>query len=814
MGRFHSLQNNATAGELSPRLTRTDLSKYSNGYRTISNAYPIPQGALTRRPGTKYHSETDDMSAPSRLIPFVSSDQSVFALELGDEFIRPMTKDLDYMPVVAAVDMSGSAVWEDNSTGTASISYSSGTITLTGAGASIAKATQEIRFCGAGDYTLTVTAVNNTVTIKIGTELSSADLYSSTQAVGTGTHTFTVPLGESTSIWIEFSNAANDTRKVTQATFSAVPAELLIPSPFESAELFEVSYAQSADVMYFAHGNYQPRTLSHFSDSQWEMKKISFDDGPYIPENTVKAYKLTPSATTGTVTITATGGHRPFSQDDVGKPLRLRQKVSGNYIVGWGFITVFTDDKHVTVEVDADYPFGSTSATPYWRTGAWSDQLGWPEIVTFQENRICFAASLSNPITIWASQSSGYDRLTVLYGPTKSDNTVTAELSITVPLAQKDVQRILWMSPGPTLAVGTVAGEWVVEGPDSSTAWSPTNNRPTLHTSRGSKEGSPGIRIETSVLYVQQKGKVLREFTFNFTKNALQSNDLTILADHILLDVVEEIAYVQDPHSYVVARMATGELRFLTYVGDEDVGGWSRHVIGGEYDGGIAVVESIAVLPDYEQGYDALWMIVKRTINGSTVRYIEIMQPPFYQGDKADAWYLDCALQTSGSGLTEIDDLDHLEDATVGVYVDGAVRADAEVDFGTIGLEQSGDKVLVGFRYTSQLITIPLDWTDKGPRSAALGTSLGKKQMITTVDLHVYETGPGVRVGPDSEITNDIEVRQSSQSLDAAPGLLSGWVSMPIGGYFDSEAVLYFTVDDPVPFTLLEYSPRGNVNEN
>lgn len=686
MGRFDSLQNNGTAGELSPRLARTDLTKYSNGYRLIKNAYPIPQGAQTRRPGTRYLVTSNNNGVKkSRLIPFVASDASVYGLEFAENVIRILDKTTGVLTTVVTT--------------------------------------------------------------------------------------------------------------------------------YTEAELFEISYAQSADVMYLAHGNHKPAALAHFSAMTWTLTDLVQDDGPYQPQNTTKTALLTAAATTGTnIAITASGtGNTPFTADDVGKPIRLRH---GTTTLTWGWATIktYTDSTHIHVDIDPDYPFGDTTATAVWRVGEWSAGRGYPSVVAFQEDRICFASTASNPITIWASQSNGYGPTTILYGPTASDGTVTAANSITEPLAQKDIQKIIWMSPGPSMAVGTISAEWLVEAAATTEAWSPTNSRATVQTTRGSQPNTAGIRIETSVLFVQQKGQKLREFTFNFQKNANESNDMMLLADHIALDGIVELVYVQDPHSYLVARLNTGELRFMTYIGQEDVGGWSRQLIGGSYNGGNPIVESIMVLPDYDLGYDALWLVVKRTIAGDTVRYIEIMQPPFYQGDLSEAWFLDAAIQTIGSGLTEIAGLDHLEGENVGVYADGATRPNEDCDFGTIGLDSPANTVLVGYKYSSNLTTLTMDHA--GGHATQLGTSLGKFQKIASVDLHVYETGQGVLIGTTPDQMDPLELRFLDSLTDTAPSLYTGWTKFPLGGVYAKETVLYFTVEDPVPFTLLEYSPRGNVNEN
>jgi hypothetical protein len=170
--------------------------------------------------------------------------------------------------------------------------------------------------------------------------------------------------------------------------------------------------------------------------------------------------------------------------------------------------------------------------------------------------------------------------------------------------------------------------------------------------------------------------------------------------------------------------------------------------------------------------------------------------------------------------LTEVV-ADHLEEeTTLGIYADGASRGGAtnSNEFGTVKLDGSYSQVLCGYRYNSALTTVPMDWAAQG-RATALGTALGKMQKIAKVDIHLYETGNGLTVGIGSvseapDHMDPIETLDLDTATDTAPGLVSTWAHIPVGGVYGDEPVLYFEVEDPIPFTILEYSARGNVNEN
>lgn len=77
-------------GEIDPNLWGdTSNPKYSISMRTCKNWIPSPQGAIVKRPGTRFIAITkNDAASPSRLIPFVFSDGQAFLLEFSNLILR------------------------------------------------------------------------------------------------------------------------------------------------------------------------------------------------------------------------------------------------------------------------------------------------------------------------------------------------------------------------------------------------------------------------------------------------------------------------------------------------------------------------------------------------------------------------------------------------------------------------------------------------------------------------------------------------------------------------------------------------------
>ena len=99
--------------------------------------------------------------------------------------------------------------------------------------------------------------------------------------------------------------------EIASLTGSASTTVYEIVSPYLTADLFDLKMEQSADVLYLTHPDYETRKLSRLSNSIWSLEAIGIENGPFQDQNTDINAKIAASATTGSVTLTATG-HAPF----------------------------------------------------------------------------------------------------------------------------------------------------------------------------------------------------------------------------------------------------------------------------------------------------------------------------------------------------------------------------------------------------------------------------------------------------------------------------------------------------------------------
>jgi len=483
-----------------------------------------------------------------------------------------------------------------------------------------------------------------------------------------------------------------------------------VATPYLEADLYDLNFTQSNDTLYIVHPSHAPRTLVRSSDTSWTLSTIDFRDGPYLPINQTST-TLDPSGTTGSVTVVASAttginDDTGFQSTDVGRHIRYIQGASPSDWF-WLKITAVNSTTNVTAtwqkenEDDADPTDHPAKQT--WRLGLWSDTTSYPAAVTFFQERLWFAGSDDAPQRVDGSVPADY----TYFAPTEQvDATVADDNAVSFTIASDTSERIRWLAGNKRLLMGTQGGEWVARS--DGAILTPNDVTIEKNTAHGSAQVQP-LEVENVIVYVQAAKRKLREMVYNFDVDGYISPDLTILADHVTKSGIIQMAYQQEPDSVIWALREDGQLATLTYKRDQDVVGWTRQIMGGVFGGDSAVVRSVAVIPGNDgagQVYssaerDEVWMIVKRTINGATVRYVEVLEGLYSAprredyatealwqaallADQERAFSIDSGLTYDGAATTTITGLDHLEGETVKVWANGGTHPDVVVSSGSI----------------------------------------------------------------------------------------------------------------------------------
>jgi len=585
-----------------------------------------------------------------------------------------------------------------------------------------------------------------------------------------------------------------------------------IPTPWAEAEIWDLQYAASFDVVYFAHPSYAPRKLARTAHDAWTITTPTFTFanawltttayavGNYVTES-AKTYKCLVAHTSGTFATDLSAGK-------------------------W------------TEEARAP----------------WDGTNGYPRAVTFYEQRLWFASNTKQPQTLWASMAAVYENMGLGTGDTDG---------LEFTLATNEACVIEWLTAGDTLEIGTSAGPfWGSSGSDV---------KPITATSRVFRQANnysvanvKPKHIGQYLYFWQKNNRILREQTYKLDDEAYNASNSNILAEHITESGVIDMGYQQSPDNLMWCVREDGKMAVLTREHDQKVQAWAPQITDGLF-------ESIAVIP--VDGYDQIWVIVKRKINGAWKRYVEYFMPLDYGDEQEDAFYVDSGLTldtpvtitgataadpvvitatshgfsngdkvrirgvegmtqlnrnrytvanksthtfellgidgTAYTAYTEggevrkcvntVSGLAHLEGKSVAILADGAAHPQETVASGSITLDDYYGEIHVGLPFTPKLLTNRLDV------ATPTGTAQGKTQRIYKAMVRLFRT-LGCKIGSETR-QETLLFRTAAMPMEPSPLEYTGDKMLTFPGGYTKEPRIYITTDLPLPLNVLSIVP-------
>lgn len=585
-------QESFNGGEWSPHLwgRQSGVESYENSCRELTNYLPLVQGPAVFRAGFRYVRRTSDLSN-SVLIRFEVGTQQAYFIEFGNFECRFYTEQ--------------GIITEDPQAITAATQADPVEITVAGHG------------FDDGDEVF-ITSVN-------GMSQLNNRFYRVANAT---TDTFEL--------------IGDDGEPVDGSAYDAyvsggfVAKIFVLDSPYSSDEVSELYHTQSADVLFIAHANHPPQTLVRVSPSEFVFEEFDLKDGPYRDVNTTST-TLNPSGTTGTVTMVASSttginGGEGFRADDVGRLLRIRAS-SGDW--AWGKITAVSDTLNITVDLEGT--LGASTATANWQLGAFSEGEGWPEVVTFYQDRLTFVEAAGEQQGVWLSKRGDYNN----FSPTEPNGDVLASSAITLFLNSNTVNKAYWAVPvSRKLVIGTSNSEWTLGASTSGEALTAATAVADETTTFGSAK-IRAVKVNNTALFVSATQRSIGQIRFSFESNNYEANDMNLFADHIMRSGVRQIAYSRDPENRLYVVMESGEILTMAYKPDQNVNGWSRITTNGR-------VRSCAVVPR-NGGRNIVGIIVEREIAGQTFKFIEVKDDEVDIDETVESSkYLDCSANYDG----------------------------------------------------------------------------------------------------------------------------------------------------------------------
>ena len=801
---------------------------------------PLAEGGVIRRPGSRYVAEIKDSSVKGRLRAFEFSDQQAYMIELASGALRFYRHQAQI--VVADTDAaitngtftSNINDWDDRSTGGAGNQIThdatNGRMTLEVSGTAaddIGWAEQDVTVSAqyqAVEHVLKLQVLGspgNRIEVRIGSTSTGSEILTDTLVeVGYRCIPFTP---NATTFYVQFRNRGNFRERNLQIDNVSIidNAPVEVDTPYAEADLFTLSGPQSADVLYLFSTDQPAYKLERRGNTDWAMVEIAWQDGPWGPNNEGKtSTTLTPAAVTGvfvTVTASSTEGindGQGFLSTDLGRLVRIDNPATG---VDWGWGIIVTVTNTTTIQVDILRDFATTNADDRWMLGSWSGTTGYPAVGTFYQQRLVTARTIDQIQTFWASNTSDFETFSPDSANSSGawDGTVEDDDSFDYTISSDEANPIRWMRASQsTLLIGTGGGEWTVGS--TSSVVTPTDIVVNPATSHGSSTAQP-LGIGAVVLFVQKAMRKIREAVFDFSVDGFQAFDMTRLAQHIAKKGAgfEEMVLAEEPDGLVWARRSDGVLPAMTYRREEDVVGWARHILGGSFSSGDAVVESIARIPGADgagqvkssENRDEVWLIVKRTINSATKRYVEVFEGTWEDGDdQEDAYYSDSIITYDGAATSTITGLGHLEGETVKVLADGTVHADRTVSSSQITLDDTYSVVQVGLGYFHTIKPLKLI------SGTAIGTPFGQLKQIFGVTFAVLDSHR-IKFGPDENSLRTVDFRvEDETSANATPYYTGEWFT-EWDDTWKTDPRVVIKSDDPNPFGLLHIAPEVETME-
>jgi hypothetical protein len=571
-----------------------------------------------------------------------------------------------------------------------------------------------------------------------------------------------------------------------------------VATPYLEADLFNLSFTQSADVLYITHPSYAPRKLVRLTATTWSLNTIVFLDGPYLRQNST-ATTITPSATTGSVTLTASAATFTLVTD-VGRVVRIQHAST------WGYARITAVASTTSATADVVNAFGATTASTAWRLGVWSATTGYPAVSTFYGDRFYLAGATLYPDRIDGSVVSDYEN----FAPSSTAGVVADDNAVSFTLNSNTVNAVYWMADDEKgLLVGTSGGEWVVRPSTINEALTPTNISAKRGTKYGSKKVMPALTGK-AVLFVQRAGRKLREMAYSFEDDGFKAPDVSILSEHITVTGIKEMSYQAEPQSIIWSARTDGTLLSLTYEASQQVYGWARHRLGGDpaitdiFAATYSSVESTATIPSSAGTSDETWFLVKRTLNGAVVRTIEYLTPFYVDSEEVgERFFVDGGLIYDGAPATVISGIPTIYNGvSVQILADGATHPNKTVTAGAITLDREASVVHIGLGYISDV------WTQRINAGATTGTSQGKVKRIHKVVVRLFQT-LGLKFGPRESKLDVLPFRRTSDPMDQPPPYLDDDTRDILWNEgYTTAGRMYFRQDQPLPMTILAVMPE------
>lgn len=398
----------------------------------------------------------------------------------------------------------------------------------------------------------------------------------------------------------------------------------------------------------------------------------------------------------------------------------------------------------------------------------------YPRAVTYFEGRRVFAGTDNDRQTLWATKS-GTEADISYHVPVVADDRVKFQI------AAREATTIRHIVPIGALLLLSNSTEWRASSVDGD-ALTPLNISVRPQSFVGANNVQPVI-VNNIVVFCANRGGHVREMGYTNEQQGYMTGDLSLRASHLFDDYeITDVAYAKAPHPVLWFVSTSGRLIGLSYVPEERVTAWHWHDTGGTDS-----FEACAVVAEGLE--DRLYVVVRRTINGQTKRYVERMQL-FSVTTLASTVRMDSAKTYSGAGpYLSLTGLQHLAGRTVSILADGKIHPQRQVSaIGAVTLDYPANVVHIGLPYTAELQTLPVTLQIDG-------FAQGRTKNIGRAWLRLFESH-GFQIGPNENNLTD-------GPAPAAGALQSQEVPVMSTPSWQNDGTVLIRQSNPVPLTII-----------
>ena len=618
--------------------------------------------------------------------------------------------------------------------------------------------------------------------------------------------------------------------RVTDQTFSFVPVANL-PMPFKSSEVADVRDVQTENVMLMFHENHAPQRIINTTTTTFTVDDIPFLNVPqydyddalsptpisYVTTLTLTHFEvgdrfqidvegvLSKNITlTGSASSTAANIQRNLQEMPIfgdtgiavtGGPSAFTITVSGESTKSFELWSGFaTSDSGGTAN---EVAFALVTQGSPRKEDVWSATRGYPKTAAFYSGRLWLGGTKSKLQSLFASRSGSFFDFYTEEGD--------ADEGIFITVSSRNLTEIIDINPDRGLQVFTAGAEFLVTGT------TPAEVGVQAQTQHGAFDLEVKS-VDGATLFIDQNGKVLRSYLYNFNEDAYNSTDISILSSQ-LIDSPKDLAVLTGTKSedanWVFIINQDGTAGILNTLRSQDINGFTKWINGYTNSDYPLELVSVSVVAN------DLFIVNRRITDSATTYTIE-------------RWSFDYLLDSSVRLLSIISlvgnklylGTSYYNGETVNVVLQGFTRSNRVAIDGYILLTDTEKNILldndpatgtidveVGYNFVPKIVPMPLNTNSQ----AIAGQNQMREKKINRMNLRVYESG---NINIDG---NPVPIREFGDAADSPLGTplptQTGIIQNNNGGNgWGIEVVPVITVPDPSPFHLqaIEYEVESS----